>query len=543
MHRDIRLGNFLRLVDEVDHKPFAAMGIQIELLSTGQNEAFTDNSSTRNSFDRPASVDAEEVAERALSDTLEISSEFRAAWIDADMTANLMNDFQQGSVYDNVPGTEEFQSWAMQYAIEQKEPYAHSPLDDLHSFFWTTLWAIMNNKNQVSENKDESVWRRNLRGTWSDREGVMFALSRRNMDSSYSPMVVNMRSFMGAWKCRTDNQLKECHARAVKLFQSTVATGDDVLDMHTPLMLRGVADYFELVLKHEESMEVVSMKTPTSSSRHIVALLKWNMLHGICIDATLRLVNFKIGHKPSPDAKSMVELVRTSGDGTQAATDDVDTLNSIEEPQSGDAKKERFVDNAEALGRALEILGISNKCRAVWTDADMAVNLNSHFDREREDSEVQGTKEFLSRAMRAADEWEEDYAHGPLDDLHSFFWTTLWATLNNKNQIQTARVVGWQCDLRGTWKERGSVMDTYSNCNMNSSYGPMIISMQSFLGAWRSKMDNLLKEGHVKAAELSKSAETLGEDMLNLYKYLALRGITEYFELVLEYEEPLRLWM
>ncbi|KIY65235.1 hypothetical protein CYLTODRAFT_69203 [Cylindrobasidium torrendii FP15055 ss-10] len=116
--------------------------------------------------------------------------------------------------------------------------------------------------------------------------------------------------------------------------------------------------------------------------------------------------------------------------------------------------------------------------------------------------------------------------------------------MNNENQVsENEDEPEWRSDLRGTWKDRESMMFAFSMCNMDSSYSPMLVKMKSFMGAWKIKIDNLLKEGHVKAAELSKSAETLGEDMLNMYNCLALRGITEYFELVLEYEESLCLWM
>ncbi|KIY61585.1 hypothetical protein CYLTODRAFT_427468 [Cylindrobasidium torrendii FP15055 ss-10] len=262
MHRDTSIGNLLRLFNEVDRKPFSAKSV-VELLRASRNdtETATDDVSTWTSIEELASGDAEKkrlvdnakALERALQ-TLNISDKCRAVWSDADMAANLNNYFERERNKSQVSGTEEFQSWEMRYAIEQKEPYAHSPLDDLHSFFWTTLCATTNNKNQVSEKKDESVWRRNLRGTWSDREGVMFAFSMCNMDSSYSPMLVNMQSFMGAWKIKIDKLLKEGHAKAAELSQSAENTGDDILDMYKRLMFRGVQEYFDLILEHKESL-------------------------------------------------------------------------------------------------------------------------------------------------------------------------------------------------------------------------------------------------------------------------------------------------
>ncbi|KIY61593.1 hypothetical protein CYLTODRAFT_427477, partial [Cylindrobasidium torrendii FP15055 ss-10] len=275
---------------------------------------------------------------------------------------------------------------------------------------------------------------------------------------------------------------------------------------------------------------------------YLIALLKGYMHRDISIGNLLRLFN-EVDRKPF-SAKSVVELLRASRNDTETATDDVSTWTSIEELASGDAEKKRLVDNAKALERALQTLNISDKCRAVWSDADMAANLNNYFERERNKSKVSGTEEFQSWEMRraAVSGRKEPYAHSPLDDLHSFFWTTIWAIMNNKNQVsENEDESEWRSDLRGTWKDRESMMFALSRCNMDSSYSPMLVKMKSFMGAWKIKIDDLLEEGHVKAAELSKSAETLGEDILDMYKRLMFHGVQEYFDLILEHKESLGL--
>lgn len=139
--------------------------------------------------------------------------------------------------------------------------------------------------------------------------------------------------------------------------------------------------------------------------------------------------------------------------------------------------------------------------------------------------------------MREAKETGRAYAHSPLDDLHSFFWITVWAIMHNKNQILNASEAIWQHDLRGSWEIRGSVMEVYSFSNMDSSYSPMVVKMQSVL----EELKRLLKEGHAKARTLSMSAGTTNDDVLDMYKRLTLRGVLEYFELVIEHEQSLVL--
>lgn len=143
--------------------------------------------------------------------------------------------------------------------------------------------------------------------------------------------------------------------------------------------------------------------------------------------------------------------------------------------------------------------------------------------------------------MRAAKESGRAYAHSSLDDLHSFFWTVVWAVMNNKNQIPNDSEALWRHKLRGPWEIRGSVMELYSFSNLNSSYSPMVVNMQSFSEEWNFKVDRLLKEGHTKARTLSKSAGTTNDDVLDMYKCLTLRGVLEYFELVIEHEQSLVL--
>ncbi|KIY61586.1 hypothetical protein CYLTODRAFT_213369 [Cylindrobasidium torrendii FP15055 ss-10] len=265
MHRDISVGGLLRLVNfEVeDRMPFSAMMSPIAPRRTSKHTAQTamEGFRTRRSIAAGNAererlvVDGKSVLESAFDTQTGIPNyAYRTMWTDADMVVNMS---EQGPPENNYLGTQEFQSWEMRDAVERKKPYAHSPLDDLHSFFWETLWAIMNNKNRVPDNDREAIWRRKLGGDRSERASVIEEYYYTYMEeeaSNHSPMLVKMQSFMAAWKVKTHVLLREGHAKAAKLSQNAETTGHDILDMYKRLTFRGVTDYFELVFEHKESL-------------------------------------------------------------------------------------------------------------------------------------------------------------------------------------------------------------------------------------------------------------------------------------------------
>ncbi|KIY67762.1 hypothetical protein CYLTODRAFT_422207 [Cylindrobasidium torrendii FP15055 ss-10] len=120
---------------------------------------------------------------------------------------------------------------------------------------------------------------------------------------------------------------------------------------------------------------------------------------------------------------------------------------------SNDPQKEALVENGEPLECSLKALYISDKCRAVWSDGDMAANMTGYFERPRNKSEISGTIEFMSTELRRSMGKDTPHIHTPLDDLYSVFYTMLWATFNNKGRLpdEEAKIgneLEWRQDLR-----------------------------------------------------------------------------------------------
>ncbi|KIY64291.1 hypothetical protein CYLTODRAFT_457351 [Cylindrobasidium torrendii FP15055 ss-10] len=274
---------------------------------------------------------------------------------------------------------------------------------------------------------------------------------------------------------------------------------------------------------------------------YTVALLKGWMHRDISIGNILRLEK-ECDRKPF-SAKSVIDLLRTSGTQDDAGESAI-TWESIGILASADANKQALVLEAKALERALETLEISTKCCAVWTDGDMAANLNGYFDRERNKSQVSGTKEFMSRRMREAMRAGKAYFHGPLDDLESFFWTMLWATMNHtstRNSTAEAESM-WRSDSRSSEVSmRGGVKESYFEAEIDETYSPMVRGMRSFLESWSSKIRLLQREAHSIVRRLPASSGHDGNAILDTYKSFFFRGVAEYFDLVVEYREDLGL--
>ncbi|KAG6852183.1 hypothetical protein C0991_002308, partial [Blastosporella zonata] len=83
-------------------------------------------------------------------------------------------------------------------------------------------------------------------------------------------------------------------------------------------------------------------------------------------------------------------------------------------------------------------------CKAILTDCDMAAEVIGYFSKEH-DGSISGTPEFMSIEARLALECGRAYVQSPIDDMESFYWTAVWATLNNaKFPSTTEREEEWK---------------------------------------------------------------------------------------------------
>ncbi|KAG6851996.1 hypothetical protein C0991_004335, partial [Blastosporella zonata] len=77
------------------------------------------------------------------------------------------------------------------------------------------------------------------------------------------------------------------------------------------------------------------------------------------------------------------------------------------------------------------------ECQAILTDCDMAAKVTGYFSKGH-DGSISGTPAFMSTAARMAFEGGRAYVQSPIDDMESFYWTAVWATLNNTKSLSTS---------------------------------------------------------------------------------------------------------
>lgn len=146
-------------------------------------------------------------------------------------------------------------------SIRVSEPYLHSPVDDLESFYYTMQWAAVNNNGSASgKHKTENIeaLRVNLRDTADRRFQTTLSIHRIRPDNKQ-----DIEKF-GPFLTKLQPVFKEWYPSILALVQSwkTVKDGvegaDDVSQYYIRHALvfayRGVSDYMEIVHKYRAKL-------------------------------------------------------------------------------------------------------------------------------------------------------------------------------------------------------------------------------------------------------------------------------------------------
>ena len=117
----------------------------------------------------------------------------------------------------------------------------------------------------------------------------------------------------------------------------------------------------------------------------------------------------------------------------------------------------------------------------------------------------------------------EPYLQSPLDDLWSFFWTALWATLfNHHHRGQTRREVAWRNQLCSEWMSREDVVHAINN--------DITIENREECSSILWAMAPLFRQWHLFLSEMQRR---WGQDMFNMKK--EKKGSTDYVMLFNKY--------
>uniref|UniRef100_A0A0W0GDN9 Fungal-type protein kinase domain-containing protein n=1 Tax=Moniliophthora roreri TaxID=221103 RepID=A0A0W0GDN9_MONRR len=181
-------------------------------------------------------------------------------------------------------------------------------------------------------------------------------------------------------------------------------------------------------------------------------------------------------------------------------------------------------------------LGITGDCKAILTDGDMAAKWETYFDETHNWRTRSGTPEFMSFYLQTAMERSDDqYLQSPVDDLHSFFWVTLWAVMfNGLNCTRSTTEKFWQGNLVGSAASKLSVPHELRPSTGNS---PITEQMKPLLRDWYNAMQGLNDDWSV-VSRLPDGIEAR-EWYLPHFHHFAFRGVVETLELMLKHHSTL----
>ncbi|KAF8637284.1 hypothetical protein AX17_002923 [Amanita inopinata Kibby_2008] len=194
LHRDISIGNVLRLMRPEKREAFKILPVFEDEHATSADTSIRDTQ-----------AEVRETAKKLkqLVDDLGISTECLAVTSDGDMAQSWQKLFAQRTNEESKgqrSGTTEFMSTALRQNYSHKRDYLQSPLDDIESFFWVALWAVLYNSHTEYTSDNESDWRHDPADTTkiTTREGAatifVGTLPRKNL--GLSPIVVQSHAIL-----------------------------------------------------------------------------------------------------------------------------------------------------------------------------------------------------------------------------------------------------------------------------------------------------------------------------------------------------------
>ncbi|RPD56212.1 hypothetical protein L227DRAFT_578937 [Lentinus tigrinus ALCF2SS1-6] len=186
---------------------------------------------------------------------------------------------------------------------------------------------------------------------------------------------------------------------------------------------------------------------------------------------------------------------------------------------------------AERLESALAKLGVSTECQVMVIDADTSAFLGATSTHA---GVLSGTPEFMSAFLRTAVEENESYLQSPVDDLFSFWYTVLWATLFNPDVLKDVDdptlVKQWRKHIAGTMAERESAVRRLTIEDFPSSAHSFLLNaMASLLVMWDESLVQLRKQ----FLQAFKGCTEPRQKLLVFYRF-AYEGVAEYAELLYE---------
>ncbi|THU87887.1 hypothetical protein K435DRAFT_680934 [Dendrothele bispora CBS 962.96] len=187
---------------------------------------------------------------RQLEDTardLGVTSECKAYLSDCDIAVPIKNYFDDNK-RDGSPAATEFMNKHLREAKEEGSTYLQSPVDDMHSLFWTAMWCVLFNTKDRGQTYREKKWRSKLQGNVDERDSTMNDILMWGTGEEYSPMLRTMNPLFVQWRrSLLDNLDSQWDSAWESVDQGEI---DEKLLVFHDFAFRGILGLAKLIAEH-----------------------------------------------------------------------------------------------------------------------------------------------------------------------------------------------------------------------------------------------------------------------------------------------------
>lgn len=149
-------------------------------------------------------------------------------------------------------------SAASQVALAVSLPYLQPPMDDLESFYWVAMWAVMNNTQAVNLELNrsplEALWRKALRSASERHQIIVFPRAFKFFGGeTFSPIAQDRLPVLQQWFNSITALRRDWYATR-SLIEQGMVDRDLSLSYFHAFAFRGVADVLEICQQHHMRM-------------------------------------------------------------------------------------------------------------------------------------------------------------------------------------------------------------------------------------------------------------------------------------------------
>lgn len=137
------------------------------------------------------------------------------------------------------------------------------------------------------------------------------------------------------------------------------------------------------------------------------------------------------------------------------------------------------------------------------------------------------------------------YLQSPLDDLYSFFWTAVWATLFNPKGARSTDEILWREDMRGTYSVRDAIATEMRDKAIVASaeHSRIVTDMLPIFGDWWIALDAMRVEWLKFAVHAPTAENESSRFYLPQFNTFAHRGVVKFAQIVHKHQHHLQKYV